>query len=368
MKRLVLFILAFAPILLAGCAHNNAVPAVPPTVQAHLVRSVLSSVTQIIQTTGTLHAQETAMLSAQIPGRIRRIQVQAGDRVRTGQVLVILDDAAMESALLQAQAGATAAEKQQMAAETDASLAAQTLARYQILKDQKSVSPQEFDEVQKRSEAAQLRVAAYTAQSQLAEAAVSGAKVQCGYGVVRAPFAGIVTARLADPGSLAAPGMTLLQIDREGPLQLYTSVDESLIGSLRERMKVQINIEGLEAGSLTGTVAEIVPAADPASHSFQVKVDLPPGKNLHAGMFATASFPGEIKPVILVSRSAVVLRGSLALVYALDDAGVARLHYVTLGDRHGDQLEILSGVAANETLIDQPGERDWSGNRIEAQR
>ncbi len=104
-----------------------------------------------------------------------------------------------------------------------------------MLKDQKSVSPQEFDEVQKRSEAAQLRVASYAAQAEQAKAAVAGARTQLGYTALHAPFSGVVTARLADPGTLAAPGVPLLEMDRDGPLQVYTSVDESLIASVRDR-------------------------------------------------------------------------------------------------------------------------------------
>lgn len=306
------------------------------------------------------------MISAQVPGHIRQVLVQAGERVRAGQLLVTLDDAAMQSALEQAAAGEIAAQKQQMVAQTQASLAAQTLARYRMLQEQKSVSPQEFDEVEKRSEGAQLQVAAYAAQNEQAKAAVAGARTQLGYTTLHAPFAGVVTARMADPGTLAAPGMPLLEVDREGPLQVYTTVDESLIGSVRAGMKVAVSVEGIDAADLNGTVAEIVPAADPASRSFLVKLDLPAVKNLRAGMYAAAVIPGGIKPMILAPQSAVAMRGSLACVYALDANGVAQLRYVTVGNRHGDRVEILSGLAAGEKLVNDPGDRDLAGKRIES--
>lgn len=368
MKRCLSSSLALTTALMLGCSHaSGPAPTAPETAQAKLVESVSTQEPQPIQTTGTIHAKETAILSAQVPGRIRQVLVQAGDRVRAGQNLVSLDDEAMQSALSQARAGQLAAEKQQMAAETDASLAAQTLARYQMLKDQKSVSPQEFDEVQKRSEAAQLRVASYAAQSQQAKAAVAGAQTQLGYSGLRAPFAGVITARMADPGTLAAPGVPLLEVDRDGPLQLYTTVDESLIGAVHEGMKVPVRVEGIDSTTLSGTVAEIIPAADPASRSFQVRLDLPALRNLRAGMFATAAFPGAAKPMILAPQSAIVERGSLACVYVLDANRIAQLHYITLGNRHGDQIEILSGAAPNEKLVDNPGDRDFAGKRIEAQ-
>jgi RND family efflux transporter MFP subunit len=360
--------LAVATLLLLGCSHSvRPAPAGPPVVQVDLVETVSVQTPQIIPTTGTLHAKETAAISPEVTGHIRRILVQAGDRVRPGQLLVTLDDAAMESALEQATAGEAAAQKQQAAAQTQASLAAQTLARYQMLKEQKSVSPQEFDEVEKRSEAAQLQVAAYSAQSDQAKAAVAGARAQLGYATLHAPFAGVVTARMADPGTLAVPGMPVLQIDRDGPLQVFTTVDESLIGAIHVGMKLPVSVAGAHAASLNGTVVEIVPAADPASHSFPVKVDLPALRDLRAGMYATLGIPGGVKPMILVAQSAVVMRGSLACVYAIDPNGMAQLRYVTLGAQHGNHVEILSGVTAGEKLVNLPGDRDLAGVRIEGQ-
>ncbi len=356
------------PVLLLGCSHGSQ-PALqpPPTAQAQVVKSAQQQLPQAIRTTGTVYAKETATISAQMPGTIRQVLVQAGDRVRAGQLLATLDDAAMRSAVGRATAAQMAVEKQQMAAQANAALAAGTLARYQELKNEKSVSPQEFDEVQKRSEAAALQLQALEAQSNEAKAAVAGARTQLGYMQLRAPFSGIVTARMADPGTLATPGTPLLDVDRDGPLQVYTSVDESLIGSVRVGMKVPVNIDGVGTGEAMGTVAQIVPAADPTSRSFLVKLDLPASKHLRAGMYATANFPGAVRAMILAPQSAVVMRGSLTWVYALDPDGIAQLRYITLGNRHGDQVEVLSGLAAGETLVDHPGDRDLAGKRIEAQ-
>lgn len=352
-------------LLLAGCSHGTKpTEEVPPTVQAQVVKSVREEIPQLIRTTGTIHAKETATISAQLPGSIRRVLVQAGDRVRAGQLLVILDAAAMQSALERAVAAQSAAEKQQAVAQVNAALAASTLARYQMLKEQRTISPQEFDEVERRSQAAESQLQAVAAQGDEAKATVSSARTQLGYTQLRAPFAGVVTARLADPGTLATPGTPLLEIDRDGPLQLYTTIDESLIGSVRLGMKVPVNMDGYAA--ITGMVSQIVPAADPQSRSFLVKLDLPHVAGLHAGMYATAGFPGSTKKMIMAPQAAVVMRGSLDWVYALDQNHVAQLRYVTLGDRHGGEVEVLSGLAGGETLVNDPGDRDLAGKRIEA--
>ncbi len=368
MKPALSSLLLLTPVLLLGCSHDSQpAQAAAPTAQAQMVKTTEQQIPQSIRTSGTVHAKETAMISAQMPGTIRQVLVQAGDRVRAGQLLIALDDSAMRSDLNRATAAQMAVEKQQMAAQAGATLAAGTLARYQELKNEKSVSPQEFDEVQQRSDAASLQLQALQAQSSEAKAAVAGARTQLGYMQLRAPFAGIVTARSADPGTLATPGTPLLQIDRDGPLQLYTSVDESLIGSVRLGMKLPVSIDGMGAANTTATVAQIVPAADPSSRSFLVKLDLPASNQLRAGMYVAANFPGAVRTMILAPQSAVVMRGSLACVYALDADGVAQLRYVTLGNRRGDQVEILSGVASGETLVNHPGDRDLAGKRIEAQ-
>lgn len=364
--KLITFLMLI-PVLLAGCSPDTRPPEqVPPTAKAALVKSVRQDVTQTIRATGTLHAKETATISAQTSGVIRQVLVQAGDQVRAGQLLATLDAGEMRAAFERAVAARLAIAKQQAAAGANARLAAETLARYRILKTQKSVSPQEFAEVETRSEAAKLQVEELAAESVEAQAAVAGARTRLAYTTLRAPFAGLVTARLADPGTLASPGLPLLQIDRAGPLQVYTTVDESRIAAVHLGMKVPVAVGSSGAGAIWGTVAQIIPAADPESRTFLAKLDLPRTADLRSGMFATADFPGPSREAVLAPQSAMVERGSLAWVYALDARGIAHLRYVVLGRHHGNLVEVLSGLPGGETLVNDPGDRDLGGRRIEA--
>lgn len=351
-----------------GCRSNEPVrPPAPEAAPAHVVVSRVEPTPVALRATGTLHARESATLSAQVMGRVQRVLVRAGDRVRAGQTLVLLDAAAYEAAADQSEAAVKAAESQQLAAQTNAGLAQSTLARYQQLQAQKSVSPQEMDEVSRRAEAASAQVDALKAQAGAMRAQQAAARTTLAYTHIEAPFSGIVTARMVDPGVVASPGLPLLTIDSAGPLQLQTTVAESALRSLRQGMKVDVSVDSAEPLRLTGTVAEIVPAADPASHSFLIKIDLPPDGNLRAGAYATAEIPTGSKPAILVPRSAIVVRGSLDCAYALDSAGVAQLRYVTLGPPHGEAVEVLSGITGGEKLVDAPADRDLAGKRIEVQ-
>jgi RND family efflux transporter MFP subunit len=183
-----------------------------------------------------------------------------------------------------------------------------------------------------------------------------------------APFAGIVTARMIDPGAMAAPGVPLVQVDSAGSLELQTAVPESLIALLHKGMKIAVSIDSMNGQRIDGVIAEIVPAADPSSHSFLVKIAVPASPLLRAGIFASADIPNGTKQAVLAPRSAVVQRGSLACVYALDANNIAQLHYLTLGNVSGDMVEVLSGLSGGEKLVDNPADRDLVGKRIEVQR
>jgi RND family efflux transporter MFP subunit len=354
--------------MLAGChSIESASPASVQTVQARVVESRQQDAPVTVRATGTLHARESATISAQVMGRIEQILVHEGDSVRAGQTLVILDDATLRSASNQAQAGVRSAENQQAAAQAEAALAASTLGRYKQLQAEKSVSPQEMDEVTRRAEAAQSRLDAARAQTDAANAQVSGSRSMLSYARLRAPFSGVVTARLADPGTMAAPGVPLLRLDSKGLLQLQTTIDESEVSNIRKGMKLPVTIHSAANGEIAGTVAEIVPAADPASRSFLVKIDLAPSAQLYAGMYGSAELTTGTHQAILIPRSAAVLRGSLSCVYVLDANNIAQLRSITLGTAHGEMVEVLSGISANEKLVDLPGDRDLADKRIEAQ-
>ena len=360
-------LLAASAALIAGChsGESPTIPSTPQTVEARIVESRQQLVPLNLGSTGTVQARESAVVSAQVMGHIQQVLVREGDSVRAGQTLVILDDAAIRASVEQAQAGVMAAQSAQAAAQANAALAASTLARYKQLDAQKSVSPQELDEVSRRSEAAAANLEAVRAQTDAARAQETGARTMQSYARLVAPFAGTVTARMADPGTMATPGVPLLKIDQAGTLQLDASVDESAISAIHRGMKVPVSIDSASSASLTGIVTEIVPAADPSSHSFLVKIDLPSSTQLRAGMYGTAMFSNGTKQAILIPRSAVVARGSLSCAYVLDSQGIAQLRYLTLGATQGDIVEVLSGVSTGEKLVDAPSDRDIAGKRIE---
>lgn len=313
---------------------------------------------------GTLQAVRKSSVSSQIAGNIVDIRAHEGDRVQAGQVLAVVNDTQPLAAVAQASAALAAAKNEIAVADSDFALAESTLTRYQQLFDKKSVSPQEFDEVKARRAAAAAHSDQARAEQDRASAAVAEAQTSLGYTRIRAPFAGLITEKLADVGTLAMPGMAVFIVENTSHYRLEVAVDEDDIRLARLGAEVPVFIDSLGDAPLEGKVAQIVPAADAASRSFTVKIDLRSDARLRTGLFGRAHFLRGRREALLIPRSATVQRGQLQGVYVVGADGVASLRYVTLGSPENDQVEVLSGIEAGEKIIAAPEGREFGGKQI----
>jgi RND family efflux transporter MFP subunit len=350
----------------AGCSRKTTSSLAPSVVSELSTTQVRTEqLPKTVSATGTVHATESASLSVQVTGRVMTVSVKEGDAVHRGQMLLSLDSAQMQSEGEGAQASVAGAEQDAQMAQTEASLAATTLQRYQLLRERKSVSPQEFDEVERRAQAAKAHLDSLRARVTAAKAAAASAHTVLGYTRLQAPFNGVITARHVDPGTLASPGLPLLEVEKSGKLRLSVTVDESILHNLQQGMPIEVEIAALASPLAGARVAEIVPAADPASHTFSIKIDLPAAKGLHTGMFGTAMVKTGSRSALLIPQAALVTHGSLNGIWVLDANRIASLRYVTTGEKHGTDIEILSGMSSGETIVLAPGDRELSGKQIE---
>jgi len=352
---------------LAGCSSKREATNAPPEVVRDVtVASVRrATVPNYLEAVGTVRASQTSQIASQMMGNVVEVRVHEGDRVSRGQVLAVIDDAQPRAELDRATAAQAAAQQAVSGAESDLHLAEATFKRYQDLYEKKSVSPQEFDEVKARFQGAQARRDIGRAGQDQAQAALVQAQTALAYSRVRAPLDGIVTAKPVDAGTLASPGMPLFTLEDPRRYRLEAAVDEGDIALLRTGQTISVHIDALNS-ELTGKVAQIVPAADSATRSFLVKIDLPADQRLRSGLFGRARISRGEKTSILVPRTAVVDRGQLQAVYVLDPAQIAVLRYVTLGNTVGDQVELLSGLDGGESLVAAPANQDLGGKKIEA--
>ncbi|MFB3812837.1 MAG: efflux RND transporter periplasmic adaptor subunit [Terriglobales bacterium] len=372
MRRAVLQI-TWAMLLLAltggatSCSSDKPQAAAAPEVVrgVAVMTANLAAVPDYFEAVGTVRASESASLAAQIMGNVVAVNVREGDRVSRGQVLAVIDDAQPRAGLERAQAAVNASDHEAVAAESGHALASATLKRYQDLQAKKAVSPQEFDEVKARYDAAAARREMAKAGQAQAKAALAQAKTTMDYTRIRSPFDGVVTEKRVDPGALAAPGMPLLTIEKTGRFRLEATVDESSLRYVKAGETVPIQIDALGNTRLEGKVVQIVPAADPGSRSFVVKVELPANAQVRSGLFGRAYFDRGKRESLVVPRTAVVDRGQLQAVYVLGQDKIAELRYVTLGRPQGDAVEVLSGLKPGDALVATPDTRDLSGKKIE---
>jgi RND family efflux transporter MFP subunit len=326
-----------------------------------------ASVPDLVEAVGTVRAAQTSDAASQMMGNIVEIRAHEGDHVQRGQVLAVIDDSQPRAVVDRATAAELAAQQQLVGADSDLALAESTLKRYQNLYEKKSVSPQEFDEVKARQQAALARRDMAKAGLAQAQAALSQARTSLDYTRIRAPFDGVVTEKKADSGTLVSPGLPIFTVEDVRRYRLEATVNENDLQYVRTGQQVSVVIDALDNARLNGKVAQIVPVADPTSRTFLVKIDLPTDTRLRSGLFGRAQFSRGERPALLIPRSAVVERGQLQGIYVLDQDQLASLRYVTLGKPSGAAIEVLSGLQNGERLVVKPGAVNLNGKRIEVQ-
>ena len=214
-----------------------------------------------------------------------------------------------------------------------------------------------------RTQAAQARLDLARAGRQQAQAALAQANTQLGYSRVRAPFDGVITEKKADIGTVAAPGMPLLTLEDTRRYQLEVTVDESQAAAVKPGAAVPVSFDASER-ELRAKVAQIVPASDPGSHSFLVKLDLGAAPDMRSGRFGRARFPKGRREALLVPSAAVISRGQLQNAYVVGADGIASLRYITVAPVDDRRAEVLSGLEAGEKVVAEPGSRDLAGKVI----
>jgi len=383
MKRIFATTLALS--VLAACGGHKGERTATTDASATPVRVGVATVEQaewpsVYETVGTVRARTTAMIAAKVMGYVREVKVSVGDRVQAGQLLIEIDSRDLETQWRQAEAARSEARnaEQEVAraiasAKANLDLAEVTFRRMEDLFQKKSISNQEYDEAVARVKVAR---AAYEgalskqeqvrAKIQQAEEAVKAAAILLGYAKIHAPFAGTVVEKRVEPGNLTAPGAPLLVVEQAAGYRLEAPVEESKQPLIRRGSAVTVMLEALQR-SIPARVSEITPAMDPASRSFLVKIDLPAIPQLQSGMFGRALFPlGAKKQVIAVPAGAVTEHGQLSSVMVVE-GGVARNRMVTLGQRNGTMVEVLSGLTPGEKVVFPKAPNLPDGARVEVQ-
>jgi membrane fusion protein (multidrug efflux system) len=293
---------------------------------------------------GTIRAVYEAVVASKILARVEEVRVKAGQEVKQGDVLVVLDKADLKSRIEQAMSAEAAAQAKYEQAETD-------FGRARRLRAKESITQSELDQ-------ASTAMRSSKAELERARQAVEEARIVESYATVRAPLSGRVIDKKVNAGDTVSPGQMLVTMYDPSHMQMVATVRESLAVRLKvgQDLPARLDTFGYECHA---TVSEIVPEAQAESRSFQVKVTGPCPPNVYTGMFGRIFIPLEDEDVLIVPAAAVRRVGQLDEVDVVEGAAVSR-RAVQLGRTLDEGLEVLSGLKEGEKVVLQKGSADRS--------
>jgi len=321
-----------------------------------------SEVNEFYEATGTVRSGTVSVISSRVMGAVVSVNVDEGDTVHKGQVLLRIDDREMRSKVRAAEEGYNEALKALDSARMQKELADTTYSRFRKLYDEKALSQQEMDNVRTKKEVAGAEYERVSAMVQRAKAGLGEARIYLGYTEVSSPIDGIVSSKKVDAGSMANPGMPLMVVEDGKAYRIDTNVDERYLGKLTEGMDVGVHISSLDK-DISGKVDEVVPSVDPATRTFLVKVSIA-DPALRTGQYGKVSFPVGTRTALLVPSNAVVQKGQLTGVYVADGDGIVTYRLVRAGRPYGDSIEVLSGLRPDERVVVGGLENVRDGGRI----
>ena len=311
---------------LAGLLHFGKIaPGLAPLKGAPLKGRVLvvqeTEIPRELEVMGAVISPSLAQVSSQVSGRVAKIWVEAGSRVKAGDPLVSLSAAEFQARLSQAQA--------------QLNQAAADYKRYQFLLKEGAASPQEFGAVEARYK---------TAQAMVSEAATLK-----GYTVVRAPAAGVVAERRVAVGDLAQPGQTLASLYDPDRLQVEGEVNDNYREQVKVGQSAQVSVPAVKFEAQLA-IAEIFPISAPGSRTFKVRTGKLQNPALMPGMFARLMLPLGHSRGILIPQAAVATVGQLTMVQVAANQ-TAQLRQVKLGQQIGDHEEVLAGLKPGDRIM-----------------
>jgi RND family efflux transporter MFP subunit len=339
--------------VVSGCGSDSSEAHESDTVVVRTETLALIDESGTVEVVGSLYSAQEAVIASKVMGTVTDIHKNAGDPVVRGEVLIEIDSRDVAGQITQAE-GALAQAK------AAAVLAEANYQRFEQLHDRGSASNMELDQARYQYETARGAV-------RQAEGAVSTARSYKSYAEIPAPFEGRVVDRFCEVGDLASPGRPLMKIEDPARLRLHASLEATKASAAQPGAAVTVQVPALGTRDFSGTVREVVPAADPATHSFLVKIDLEPDPVLRAGLYGRALLPLGQRSALRVPRTAVVKRGGVTGVFVAE-SGRAVFRLVTLADSHDPAPEVLSGLSEGDHVIVHPPAALEVGSRIEVTR
>jgi RND family efflux transporter MFP subunit len=337
----------------------------------------LAEVEDSFEAGGVVQARTTATIMARIVAPVREVRATSGDHVRAGQVLIVLDGRDLAAQARRARAAGVSADQdviiaqsERQAADAALALARATYERIAGLHEKRSATQQELDDVTGALRAAEARASGAAARTRAAGAGVEGAQASSeaaetieAFSRITAPFDGVVSEKMIEPGNMAAPGTPLMRIEDTRGFRLDVRVDESRTGLIVPGAIVPIALDAGSGGTpkmVSGTVTEVGRAVDADARAFLVKITLPADSGLRSGMFGRARFSSHTRQALTVPAGALVRRGQVTSVFVVEK-DIARVRMVNVSG-----TEVLAGLSDGDVVIVSAPSAVSDGRRVKA--
>ncbi len=357
MKNITLLTSLFALLFLASCGNDQKKLATTPSVNVTVSSPILGN-GSYVTSSGKIEAVQNADLSTRMMGFVNNVYVKIGQKVGKGQLLLSINSTDITAKKAQVEASITEATAAFTNAEKDYN-------RYKSLYKDKSVSQKEMDDITANYDMAKARLNAATQMKNQVNSQLS-------YANIKAPFTGVITGKYINKGDMANPGMPLISMETPGKYQVISLVPESEITYIKPNSKVTVLIKSTNE-MVTGFVTEISASAKNTGGQYLVKVVLnKTDTKILSGMFTSVQFPISNKATtnssVLIPEKSLVHKGQLTGIYTVSSSNTAILRWLRLGKTYGNNIEVLSGLNADEKFIASADGKLYNGVKVNIQK
>jgi len=306
------------------------------TLAVTLARAQMRPIQRTVVVSGPVAAFEEMQLGVEISGaRVTALNVDVGQQVRKGDVLLELDHRSLDSELQQANAALSEAE-------AGVALARANLARGELLVKDRFISASQLDELRAARTQAEAR-------RNTARASRDAAQLRRDFAELRAPADGVISKRLVQPGQVVAAGTELLRLIRDGRLEWRAELPEDALARVEPGATVQLPSRD---GTVTGRIRAVSPGVDSQTRTGTIYADLPEPGPLQPGAYVEGRIVTGAGSALTVPAASVVQRDGHAYVFTLDDRHVAHRVRVAIGAKVDGRVEIVDGLEAGDAVVE----------------
>ena len=340
-------------LFLAGCQEDQSSQNDPSVLtishSVHLAKVESRVFPKIYSVPGTIVPSERLQIASRVAGYIQKINVDEGDIVEAGTVLVEIDNAQVDASIKSAEANVISAKAELEEAHGD-------VKRFKKLVRSKTITEDQLRKAIVRQTGAKASLAK-------AQAVLKSSQQDRQYTYIISPVRAQVRERLQDPGDLASAASPILRLDVLGPMELEVYLPSTQVGNVVTAQDVDIYVQS-ENTPLVGSIKSIVRSADKVTRRSKVRIALPEKQSLAPGQFARADIVLGEELLTVVPLEAVTERAGIEGVFIVDKNDTVRFRSIRIGRKLNVYLEVLAGPEAGGSVVLNPPTLLREGDRV----